>query len=216
MSTLSTTKPKRPDFGATLRAFRRLYGLSQADLAYLLDAQPPSVSEWERNKDFPRAPALRRISEFFRIPWSELAIFIEPLPGISPGSFAHLMRLARYERGLTVRQVADVLRVDPSTVTGWENGRVPKIERVDGIAQVYGLDRAELLALCPVVPAASGRKPIYDVEAKRSWAADHALELKAGRSGFLRRLAARWGVSEQVARNRVELIRSQGYLPRAP
>lgn len=53
--------------GENIRALRRGRGLTQASLAWDLGVTPATVSEWERDQNYPRADTLQRMADLFRV-----------------------------------------------------------------------------------------------------------------------------------------------------
>lgn len=77
-------------------------------------------------------------------PGEDIAAPSEAVPGISFG--VRLQRL-RAERGLSQTQVAARLGVSKPTVWAWEHGKArPTSARIEALAQVLGVPRAELLS----------------------------------------------------------------------
>lgn len=63
------------------------------------------------------------------------------------GSFGARLQRLRKERGVSQSHVADRLGVSKPTVWAWEHDKArPVEERIDELARVLGVDRAELLA----------------------------------------------------------------------
>lgn len=68
-----------------------------------------------------------------------------------PTSFSALLRLLRYESGLTLKEVASAVGVSKPTVWGWENGKArPGREKWHAIAKALGV--------APDVLASAARK----------------------------------------------------------
>lgn len=58
------------------------------------------------------------------------------------------LRKKRTERGLTQRQVADSLGVEPNTVSQWESGvREPRVCQLPKLAELFGCTVDELLGI---------------------------------------------------------------------
>lgn len=61
-------------------------------------------------------------------------------------TFGNIIRKAREEKGLFLRQVAAVLEIDQALISKFERGdRKPSKEQVEKFADFYGLDRDELI-----------------------------------------------------------------------
>lgn len=61
--------------------------------------------------------------------------------------FSQRLRELRLKKGLTQKQVADMLHVQRSTYTQYETGRVPSIETVRKLARVFGVSVDYLLGV---------------------------------------------------------------------
>lgn len=54
--------------GTNIRKLRKLYNLTQKDLAEYIDADALQISRWERGEYIPDAYIIQRISSLFNIP----------------------------------------------------------------------------------------------------------------------------------------------------
>lgn len=62
--------------------------------------------------------------------------------------FADVIRQARLDADLSQTDAADQLGIEQSRLSAWErSANLPHEYRLDGLARLYGLDRAELLEL---------------------------------------------------------------------
>lgn len=95
-----------------------------------------------------------------------------------PPQCGQAIRAARRARGLTVRELAQCLRVSPATVSAIENGKTGiSVSRLQECAEALGVTAAQILA--GAVPAPSPTYPRTDVQgsAHRDWRAFPPLEL---------------------------------------
>lgn len=86
--------------------------LFQSDVAKLFDVSTDCVTYWENNRSSPQVIFYPKIIEFL---------------GYSPLSFDETtisgrIKAYRYRNGTTAKMFGKLLKVDPSTVTEWENG----------------------------------------------------------------------------------------------
>ncbi len=75
MYSVSTSKKKY--IGKRLKQERMLRGLSQEDLARLIDTEPRNISRWENNRSTPQPLYRRKLAELFKIQISDLYIETE-------------------------------------------------------------------------------------------------------------------------------------------
>ncbi|MDD3799204.1 MAG: helix-turn-helix transcriptional regulator [Novosphingobium sp.] len=96
--------------------------------------------------DTPISPAALSAAELRSAVDAQVGIV--PRQDSSPGeSFASRLQRLRKARGLTLAQLADALGVSKPTVWAWEQGRARPVDhRIEGLAEVLGVERAELLA----------------------------------------------------------------------
>lgn len=58
-----------------------------------------------------------------------------------------LIRNLRKSKGMTQKDVADILRVEPKTVSKWETGRgFPDVSYISGLADIFGVSEKILLS----------------------------------------------------------------------
>ena len=57
----------------------------------------------------------------------------------------HPIERYRKGRGLTQKELADVLEVNVNTIQGWERGAEPRPRRLGALAEALGVDRLTLL-----------------------------------------------------------------------
>ena len=81
------------------------------------------------------------------------------------GSLATKLRVLRAERGLTLRQAAERVRVRPATLSDIEHGRSqPHDVTLAKIAKAYGVPLADLLEeLVPSADAPQETRPLHHV-----------------------------------------------------
>ncbi|HKZ19449.1 MAG TPA: helix-turn-helix transcriptional regulator [Acidimicrobiia bacterium] len=119
--------------GDHLRKRRLDLGLLQKDVAARLGVTKDTVRNWERNRTEPVARLVPRIVRFLGY-----------LPRRAPESFTDRFALYRRSKGLTQRQLAARLGIDPTTVGRWESGRGLPSDRLKR--------RAELLISIRLAP----------------------------------------------------------------
>lgn len=97
--------------GDHIRARRIDLRLLQKEVAEQIGVYTQTLTLWERNAT---DPAVQYIPAIIR--------FLGYDPSAPASSFPERLRAARRARGLTQRQFANELRVDPTTICDWENG----------------------------------------------------------------------------------------------
>jgi len=101
--------------GELIRGRRRELGLSQEQAANLIGVNTWTVLLWEQGR---YAPTPRYFPNIIRL------LGYDPWP--QPRTIGERLRAERLRRGLTYRQLAAVLNVDPGSVPKWESGRSPR------------------------------------------------------------------------------------------
>jgi transcriptional regulator with XRE-family HTH domain len=115
-STLKAKKPKVFGYpselntlGDHIRAWRMDRGLFQRDVARLVDVTTDTVRNWEKNRSNPDLRALPGVLEF---------LGYDPLE--TGQSIAKQLTAVRRARGLSQKEHARILKVDPNTLSRWE------------------------------------------------------------------------------------------------
>ena len=94
-----------------IRARRLERGLFQKEVAKLVNVCTDTVTNWEKNRSNPDLRTVPKVLDF---------LGYDPRP--SDLSVAGELTRARQARGLSQRELARILRVDPSTLSKWELG----------------------------------------------------------------------------------------------
>ena len=116
--------------GDHIRRRRLELGLEQRELARQLGADEMTVCNWEKGRTFPSIRFLPRIVRFL----GYVPFRLESL------SVGERIRLRRMLLGLSQRELARRLSVDPSTVRRWEAGkRVPARHYMVSIDEILKL-----------------------------------------------------------------------------
>jgi transcriptional regulator with XRE-family HTH domain len=97
--------------GDHIRARRLDLGLFQSQVAERIGVNPLTITNWEGNASQPPVQYIPAIIQF---------LGYDPLEPST--SFPQRLIATRRARGLTQRQLASELGVDPSTIQGWERG----------------------------------------------------------------------------------------------
>jgi len=109
--------------GDHLRKRRLDLGLFQKDVARRLGSNESSVWNWEKNRSSPALRFIPRIIEFLGY-----------TPDITqPQSLGQRIVVWRRLRGITQKELARRLGVDPTTVAGWEQGEHRPTRRLASI-----------------------------------------------------------------------------------
>ncbi|MBI4467752.1 MAG: helix-turn-helix domain-containing protein [Acidobacteria bacterium] len=98
--------------GDHIRNRRRDLGLLQREVAAQIGVDPDTIWNWESNATTPALTLIPRVINFLGY-----------VPFVLAGSLTEKLALFRKTRGLSIRQLAGELGVDPSTLAGWEAGR---------------------------------------------------------------------------------------------
>lgn len=119
--------------GDTLRKCRERAGITAEEASARLGISISNLTKWETGKTSPRADKLVAMSDVYGCRTDEL------LGRMSRKS----LRDYREGAGLTVSEVASRLNTSPSTVRGWEHGRIPDRDYSE-VADAYQMDYDDL------------------------------------------------------------------------
>jgi len=106
--------PQNPvSIGEHIKKKRMDLKLFQSDLAKIFNISTDCVTYWENNRSTPQIIFYPKIIEFL---------------GYCPLSFDETtlsgrIKAYRYCNGITTKMIGNLLDVDPSTITEWENGK---------------------------------------------------------------------------------------------
>jgi transcriptional regulator with XRE-family HTH domain len=116
--TLRGNKPKNPVYpkeletiGDHIREKRLDLGLRQADVALRLGVDLFTLINWEKNKT---EPVVRH--------WPAIVSFLRYCPYQQVETFGDKLRLYRIHQGLSHKAIAEVLGVDPGSISLWATG----------------------------------------------------------------------------------------------
>jgi transcriptional regulator with XRE-family HTH domain len=148
--------------GDHLRKRRLDLALTQKDVAKRLGADETSVWNWEKNRSSPALRFVPRIIEFLGYVPDDT----------QPETLGQRIVAFRRLRGLTQKELARRLAVDPSTISGWERGehqpsrhltsivgRVVETDDVKGVHPDHGRPQAEKRGNASGNAAGSGMLP---------------------------------------------------------
>ena len=130
-------KPK-PDYypkalntlGDHIRARRIDLGLFQSAVAEQIGVHELTITNWERNTTSPEVQYLPAIIRFLRY---------DPLP-IGTSIIERLISIRR-TRGMSQREMAERLGIDPGTLQGWESGKhQPSKKMMQIVTTAFGMD----------------------------------------------------------------------------
>jgi transcriptional regulator with XRE-family HTH domain len=122
----ASTYPKElRSIGDHIRSRRLDLGLIQTEVAKRLGVTAFTVTNWERNHTIPATRLVPRLVEFLGY-----------VPFESGETLPQRIRAYRFFHGLSQTQLAELIKVDPSTVWRWEAGNnpaptlVPRLEKL--------------------------------------------------------------------------------------
>lgn len=173
---LGLSKPESSvtrEFGFRLRELRASEGITQLQMAEILDISKSNISKYEAGTVEPGIDTIVKIAKFFNVTTdylfgmkkggdtmeteekiSEIAQDINNTGGENM-RLAENMRFLRTQKGLNQRQFADELGVSGAAVAMWETGkREPELSMLIVIAEFYGvtLDELVLKEMKPPMP----------------------------------------------------------------
>jgi transcriptional regulator with XRE-family HTH domain len=130
--TLTAAKTKTYDsavLGEHIRKARIERGLTQSNAVAFLSVSVETLHNWETGRTTPAVKYLPAIMEFLGY-----------CPHQNARSFGDRLRLHRKHRGCTLDELAEMLGVDPGSVSSWETGeRQPKGKYLEMIAKVLAV-----------------------------------------------------------------------------
>ena len=114
--------------GEAIRKRRLDLGLTQTEVAKLIGCNEMTIVNWEKGHTAPRVNHMAAVVAFLEY---------TPLPA-GDGIAARLIAF-RKERGMTQKEFARALEIDPSTLAKWERGeREPKGVFLDRVVRMIG------------------------------------------------------------------------------
>ena len=128
--------PPPETIGEHIRQRRKQLGLYQRKVGKEIGVDEFTIHNWEKGKSTPLITHYPAIIRFL---------------GYDPGqprdlTIPELLKAKRRQLGLTQRQVARLLHVDPSTITGWEQGDIVlKRDHRRVLARFLGLPEIRLI-----------------------------------------------------------------------
>lgn len=118
---LLAAKPRNPAYPASLttlgdriRARRLDLGLFQKDVAAQIICTVDTITNWEHNRCQPELPYIPRIIKF---------LGYDPHESDQDEVLGQRLRKHRRRLGLSLKQAAALLGVDPTSLRDWETGR---------------------------------------------------------------------------------------------
>lgn len=121
--------PESPaTIGEQIRKKRIDSGLTQAELAKILNVSTDSVTYWENNRNKPQIAYYPRIHHFLGF---DTATFDET-------NFRGRLQTYRWRNGISCKDIARLLKVDTSTIRTWEKGlNMPSQKKIDEIEALF-------------------------------------------------------------------------------
>lgn len=137
----------KPLLGKRLRIAREEKGLTQADVAKLLNISASAVGMYEQGRRDPDTDTLRKFAELYKLPTDHLLGtdeikegFVNALKGKFTPTFSEKLKLSRRKAGITQEQVAIKMGLSVGTISGYERGyRKPEPEILKDLADLYGV-----------------------------------------------------------------------------
>lgn len=137
---LTGSKPKPSEYpcefktiGDHIRQKRLDLGLFQKDVAKMIGFDTTTVFNWETMGRKPNLKAMPKIIEF---------LGYNPLP--TGHMFGERLRLQRITLGLSQKEAAQEMGIDPSTLAHWEQGKhKPARELLDPVQVFFGMFRSK-------------------------------------------------------------------------
>ena len=125
----------------TLPSLRKRFGLTQKELAGLLEVAPLTIASWEQGKARPRKGSLAQIVALRSMDQAQLdaALNRQPIPpAMKPAQIKGL----RGRLGLTQRELGELLGVTALAAGSWERGKSsPGEDSRRGLARIEGMTR---------------------------------------------------------------------------
>ena len=115
--------------GDHIRTRRLDLGLFQKEVAKRVGVTTDTITNWELNRTEPEIQYLPKIIDFLGY-----------VPFSTGDSFPERLKAYRMLNGLSQRQLAQELGVDPTTVRDWENGKSkPMRKKRERVEEIIGL-----------------------------------------------------------------------------
>lgn len=140
---------KKIRFGEQLKGLRKKAGITQVELAEILNVSKGTVAMWETGKRDTSCSMLLKIADLFGVTVEYLIRGHESINADTIGQnefligFANRLRTVREMRGYELEDIQKFTGVSKSAVSYWENGRSwPRVEHLLILAEKLdvGLD----------------------------------------------------------------------------
>lgn len=126
--------------GQRIKYLREKHHLTQTELASIIGVSTQAVSSWEKDIKSPRMVPIEKMAKFFNIRKTDIIDGFAPTHS-DKTSIPAIIKERRTELNLTLKDVADYVGVNVSTVSRWEAGHInnmmrDKIIKLSDILQV--------------------------------------------------------------------------------
>ena len=137
--------------GDRIKELRVKHGLTQKDIAALLDVSPSTVGMYEQNRREPDANTIIKISEQFNVSTDYLlgnSKENESYGTLLISKFGILIKQEREQKGISQKEFAEKIGVPANTLCQWETGkREPDYEMLKKIANCLEVSTDYLLGI---------------------------------------------------------------------
>lgn len=126
-----------------LKCLRKQRGMSQQELAEVLEISQAAVGNWENEHREPDLKTIIRLAQYFGVTLDDLVLrdLKPPIP-VYAKNLAHL----RKKHGMTQREVANLLGVSKATSCKYENGNVePTVAQLIKLADFFQVTLDQLV-----------------------------------------------------------------------
>lgn len=90
--------------------------------------------------------ATRSVGEWFFTPFDDAVSAVELSMSIEPANWREAARFEAFQRGVSLKQIADAMGVTPGAVGHWLSGRrIASVEEAQAIARAIGVRLSDLL-----------------------------------------------------------------------
>ena len=131
--------------GERIRYYRKKIGLTQKELAELLNVSVMTIRRLEAGTRVPKLITVEKLSKALEVDPSVLLDWNEPQEQDEEESVGDRIKTLRKEKHITQTQLANCIGVQASVISKYENNIiVPSLEQIHKIAEALGVDPVEI------------------------------------------------------------------------
>lgn len=134
------------EFAKQLTRLRKKQGLSQLRISNLIGILRCTYAKWESREAIPNLLGVIRLANLFEVSIEDLLSPAEESPRFDEGSkLGERIRELRHQHSMGVEELAETLRMSPSSISNWESGNsYPSESKLKALSEFFGVPEHEL------------------------------------------------------------------------